>query len=472
MKQKFARVRSARGKTRVLRAFTGNTSAAFNPQESGAAEQQRRDRHNELTFTQVDFPVALATVAFNANDRGQIVGAFIDAVGAAHGFLMDKGVFAQIDVDLPEASSTNAIGINDRGQIVGGFADPMGALHGFLLEDDVFTQIDFPGATETLLVGINDHGQIAGVFSDRDQIVGRLNGLNNAAGSHGFLLDDSAFTSIDFPGALGTVPFSINDCGRIVGSFIDDGGKAHGFLWDNGVFTKIDFPGATLTTGNGINKRGQIVGTFHDDCDVAHGYLLDDRGFTTIDHPAAAMTTEALRIDKRGQIVGAFIDDGGMVQSFLATKEQFSGEAIGVGSGAEKAAVEIVGTFTSPIDLDLSVATLTIASLLDERAGGGELARRLPLVLTPVPGSRRNLALFKDKSHPNFASGAILDAGSDKFIFKIKVNDVVINSPQSCSPTQLTTGFRLDASSKPPIVVSTEQSWICFGPSNKFLKTR
>src|SRR5262245_46300806 len=271
MKQKFARVRSARGKTRVLYGFAGNTSAAFSPQESGAAERQRPHRHDELTFTQVDYPAALTTVAFNANDRGQIVGAFIDAVGTAHGFLMDNGVFAQIDVDLPEASNTNAIGINDRGQIVGGFGDPSGALHGFLLEDDVFTRIDFPGATETLLVGINERGQIAGVFSDRDQNVGRLNDLNNAAGSHGFIIDDSAFTSIDFPGALGTVPFSIDDRGRIVGSFIDDGGKAHGFLWDDGAFTKIDFPGSALTTGKGINKRGQIVGTFTDDCYVAHG---------------------------------------------------------------------------------------------------------------------------------------------------------------------------------------------------------
>src|SRR5688572_6770743 len=109
MKQKFARIRSAWGKMRVLCAFTGNTTTAFNQQESGAAERQLRHRHNELTFTQADFPVALATVAFDANDRGQIVGAFIDAVGAAHGFLIDNGVFAQINVDLPEASNTNAI---------------------------------------------------------------------------------------------------------------------------------------------------------------------------------------------------------------------------------------------------------------------------------------------------------------------------------------------------------------------------
>jgi len=30
---------------------------------------------------------------------------------------------------------------------------------------------------------------------------------------------------------------------------------------------------------------------------------------------------------------------------------------------------------------------------------------------------------------------------------------------------------RLDAAGKPPIIVSAERSWFCFGPSNKFLKT-
>ena len=100
-----------------------------------------------------------------------------------------------------------------------------------------------------------------------------------------------------------------------------------------------------------------------------------------------------------------------------------------------------------------------------------ELVQGLPLVLMAAPGSRRNVALFLDRSRPNLVSVAIQDAGSGKFIFKIKVHDAIINSPQNCSPTRLTTSFRLEASSKPPIVISTERSWSCFGPSNRFLKT-
>ena len=42
----------------------------------------------------------------------------------------------------------------------------------------------------------------------------------------------------------------------------------------------------------------------------------------------------------------------------------------------DNAAVEIAGTFTSPIDLDLSAATLTITNLLNEQAGSGELVQR------------------------------------------------------------------------------------------------
>ena len=83
-------------------------------------------------------------------------------------------------------------------------------------------------------------------------------------------------------------------------------------------------------------------------------------------------------------------DAAGLTHGFLATKEQFNGKASGVGRGEGDAAVEIAGTFSSPIDLDLCAATLTITSLLNEQAGSGELVAGLPLVLTAAPGSRRN----------------------------------------------------------------------------------
>ena len=98
-------------------------SIAFDPQEPDAPERRKREP-NQLTFTQIDFPGAVATVVFGLNDRGQIVGFFGDAPSVLHGFLLDNGVFTQID--LPGAKLTKAYGINDRGQIVGGFADAGG----------------------------------------------------------------------------------------------------------------------------------------------------------------------------------------------------------------------------------------------------------------------------------------------------------------------------------------------------------
>ena len=54
-----------------------------------------------------------------------------------------------------------------------------------------------------------------------------------ATGTHGFLLSDGVFTSIDDPdAAFGTVAKGINDNGQVVGFYIDAIGSAHGFLAD------------------------------------------------------------------------------------------------------------------------------------------------------------------------------------------------------------------------------------------------
>jgi uncharacterized membrane protein len=437
-------------------ALVGDTSLAFNPQEPSAAER-RPSRHNdELTFTQIDFPGAAATNARGINDRGLIVGAFEVVINVPSGFLLNDGVFIQID--FPGGTGTTTNGINNRGQMVGTFFDAGGQPHGIVLDNGVFTQFDPPGAMFTVPATINDRGQIVGRFGD-------------AAGvAHGFLFDEGAFTKIDFPGAPNTAVIGINDRGQMVGVFGEALEQAQGFLLDDGVYAQINVPGATATVPSGINNRNQIVGAFIDVEGTQHGFLLSDGVFTQIDLPGATGTGIST-INERGQMVGNFADAAGAIHGFLATKEQFDGKAIGLGAGADNTAVEIVGTFTSPIDLDLSTATFNITSLLNERTGSGEIISGLPLVLTAAPGSRRNFAVFVDRSRPNLASVTIHDAGPGKFNFKIKVDDATINSPQNCSPTRLTTGFRLDAGNNAPIVVSTERSWDCSGPSSGSLKT-
>src|SRR5256885_1297350 len=117
------------------------------------------------TFTTIDYPGAVATLAVDINLSGQIVGRYIDADGVNHGYLLNKDIFTTID--FPGASFTRAIGINRNGDIVGSYYTPSDKGqrdHGFLLRGGVFSSIDVPGAISTLAIGINTGGDIAGHY--------------------------------------------------------------------------------------------------------------------------------------------------------------------------------------------------------------------------------------------------------------------------------------------------------------------
>ena len=123
------------------------------------------DRHGR--YRTVDVPGALITLAYALNDRTQVVGQYIDAgavpdaqgrlpAGTVHGFLWHRGEVVTIDV--PGSPLTQPLGINNRGDIVGAYleADPdpddpyahydTGRLRGFVLRHGQFTPVDFPGS--------------------------------------------------------------------------------------------------------------------------------------------------------------------------------------------------------------------------------------------------------------------------------------------------------------------------------------
>ncbi len=81
-----------------------------------------------------DIPVAGATLTQgdDINAHGQIAGAWIDAAGAIHGFLKNGNSFTALD--FPGAMSTLAWGINSAGLIVGDYQNADGSLHGFLAQ--------------------------------------------------------------------------------------------------------------------------------------------------------------------------------------------------------------------------------------------------------------------------------------------------------------------------------------------------
>jgi probable HAF family extracellular repeat protein len=225
-----------------------------------------RDRRGRITS--FDVPGARGTEASDINDRGQIVGTYsedtpiVNNSARPRAYLLDRfgrGKFTRID--FPGARVTVAAGVNNRGQVVGGYLDAQGTPHGYRWDKGRFTTIDVPGSSGTMVGDLNDRGEIVGVYSDDP------NDPTGTTEAHGFLLSRGDFTTFDAPGVAFTQPSKINNRGQIVGSTLSDAALAdfHGFLLakgPSGPFTPIDFPGAPRTVAVGINDRAQIVGAY------------------------------------------------------------------------------------------------------------------------------------------------------------------------------------------------------------------
>ena len=85
---------------------------------------------------------------------------YYDTEGIRRGFLLSDGSFSKIDP--PGSLFTLPSDINNRGQVVGGFLDPNGVNgRGFLWERGRSTTIVAPGArTDSIAIAINDRADI------------------------------------------------------------------------------------------------------------------------------------------------------------------------------------------------------------------------------------------------------------------------------------------------------------------------
>jgi len=268
----------------------------------------------QFTFTSLDYPGGTLTTARGINDHGQIVGAY-RILPPRHALLIENGQYIPLAPNtVLGATYSEAFKINDRGDVVGVFLDVNGFSHGFLLRKGVVTTLDFPGASETLALGINASGTVVGYWDVLD-----ANG--NLLAIHGYTWKGGSFTQFDFPGATDTSLFGINARGDVVGGW-DTGVTSpieHGFICSNKQCTTFDVPvaGATITQGDDINAHGDIAGGWVDAGGALHGFLLADGNFTSLDFPGAT-TTIAFGINAAGQIVGRYVAADGSIHGFLA----------------------------------------------------------------------------------------------------------------------------------------------------------
>lgn len=276
----------------------------------------------QFTFTSIDFPGGTLTTARGINNNGEIVGAY-RIVPPRHALLIKGGQYIPLaPTTVLGTNYSEAFKNNDRGDVVGEYLDDAGFAHGFLLsKKGMLTQLDFPAASDTYAYGINESGTVVGQWD-------LLDSNGNVIAQHGFTWENGSFTQVDYPGSANTTVFGINARGDLVGEW-DDNVVAHGFIrTKQGQFTSYDVPvaGATLTQLTGINANGQILGVYIDAGGAEHGFLEVGATFTSIDYPGA-VTTTAWGINSAGQIVGNHYGSDGIAHGWLAERSNHGPKA-------------------------------------------------------------------------------------------------------------------------------------------------
>jgi len=166
------------------------------------------------TYTNVDYPGTIFNQLLSQNDFQQAAGYYSLSVNNTtpdFPYIYDEvgGIFEVITI--PGAvGGAQATGINNSQEKCGFFIDSNGVNHGWLLNFGVFLQLDVPGSTFTQALGLNNRGQVVGSWIDG-------NGL-----THGFVytVSNGQYTSVDDPNGIGTtIVNGINDNGDLVGFY-------------------------------------------------------------------------------------------------------------------------------------------------------------------------------------------------------------------------------------------------------------
>ena len=309
----------------------------------GTFAQQAPNAFSIQVTTTFDYPgTGNLTLPQKINERGDVVGEFIDSSGVTRAFVrFSDGSFSDPIVDPNDTVGfTEGRGINNSRTVAGDYVISDGTLHSFFLSGSTFTEYDVPGTVQTNLLSINDAGSFTGGFDP-----------DGGGVFQGFVSVGGTLTSFAVPAALSTFAYETNNSNQLtVGYFIDGSGILHGYDRDaNGVLNfPIDPSGSVATVLFGLNNKNLVVGRYADSSGVTHGlFFLPPSTFITFDFPGSTFTS-LNGINDKGLICGRYVDASGIAHGFLA-------RATGTPSGNQ------AGTLVTPTNPSSSVTPLNLA---------------------------------------------------------------------------------------------------------------
>jgi uncharacterized membrane protein len=174
-----------------------------------------------------------------------------------------------------------------------------------------YTTIDYPGALCTTMWGINDSGEIVGDAAFSTDCTGQgFSFLYNAK--------KGTFTVLPtVPSAINTAGIGINQAGVVVGSYGDGTPTSAdvGLILNKGKFTFFTHPGAQRTQGRAISNSGIVTGySGSSDSTTCVPFIYDPEhnSFIDISFPASYCFATAQGSNGRGQVVGSATLDAGI----------------------------------------------------------------------------------------------------------------------------------------------------------------
>lgn len=225
----------------------------------------------------------VGSFATRMNERGDLIGASVDAAGAYRAVVWWRGERSPTPLGIGDASpvainesghivgyadgglflwragsvtylkrTAQAPSINDRDEVAGTATAEDGTSRAFLWRGGRVTPLPTPKGMNSRAVDINNSGQVIGAITRPDD-----------ATEQAVLWQQGRMIRLGTLGGAGSVPVAINDSGQVAGnSAVAGSPDDHPFLWQRGRMTDL-LAGTGATAGRvaDLNATGMMTGT-------------------------------------------------------------------------------------------------------------------------------------------------------------------------------------------------------------------